>query len=468
MVDSPVLTRLSRLLPSLVALLTLLVFSLGIASAPQSKALAAVRPAISGVQVRPHYVYVGVAQNGVTFSCQTTTPPNCYGPQQIREAYNITPLLKAGITGKGRSIVIIDAYQSPTIVHDLQTFDALFGLPNPPFTIVAPDGLTPFDPNDPNQVGWAGEITLDVEWSHAIAPDAHIVLVLAKSNQDADILSATRYAIQHNLGDVISQSFGEGESCADPTLLRQEHLLFLEATLKGITLFASSGDEGAAQFTCDGTSFFLSVSTPASDPLVTGVGGTRLIADGLTGAYQSETAWNEPEFEGASGGGFSTIYRKPFYQEGTRGIGRYRGVPDVAYDAAVNGGVLAVWSSSGLGQNLVFRFGGTSAGSPQWAGITALADQFGHHRVGFLNPAFYLIGHTPLYTRAFHDITTGNNTFTGTDINGNEVTIQGYQAGKGWDPVTGWGSPNVANLVPLLVAFGCGTDGHALAQARSL
>jgi subtilase family serine protease len=467
MYEEPLVQRLSRLFFTALTLTALLALTLGVASS-QPAAKAAVMPDAHSVLVRPQYVYVGVAHSDTPFPCQTTTPPHCYGPTQIREAYQITPVLNKGITGKGRTIVIIDAYQSPTINQDLQTFDTLFGLPNPHFTIIAPDGLTPFDQNDPNQVGWAGEITLDVEWSHAVAPGANIVLVLAKSNQDADILSATRYAIRHNLGDVISQSFGEGETCVDPSLLRQEHALFREATLKGITLFASAGDQGAAQPTCDGNSFFLSVSSPASDPLVTGVGGTQLIADGQTGAYQSESAWNEPQYEAASGGGFSTLYRKPFYQFGTAGIGKYRGVPDVAYNAAVDGGVLTVWSSSGLGQNLVFRFGGTSAGSPQWAGITVLADQLGHHRVGFLNPAFYAIGHSWLYSKAFHDITTGNNTFTGTDANGNSVTINGYQAGKGWDPVTGWGSPRVANLLPLLVRFGCGTDSHALAQAGVL
>jgi len=360
-------------------------------------------------------------------------------------------VLNAGITGKGRTIVIVDAFQSPTILHDLQLFDTLFGLNDPTLKIVAPDGLTPFDQNDPNQTGWAGEISLDVEWAHAVAPDATITLVLAKSNNDEDILSATRYAVKHNLGDVISQSFGEGETCVDPKILKQQHQVFLEATLKGITLFASAGDQGAAQPTCDGNSFFLSASSPATDPFVTSVGGTQLFADGTTGAYQSEVVWNEPQFEAAGGGGFSTIYHKPFYQLGTNGIGRFRGGPDVSYNAAINGGVLAVWSSSGLGQDLVFRFGGTSAGAPQWAGIVALANQKLHRRVGFLNAAFYLIGHSKkLYSQAFHDITQGNISFTGTDVDGNSVSVTGYDAGAGWDAATGWGAPKVAGLLSLL------------------
>src|SRR5262249_48558595 len=157
------------------------------------------------------------------------------------------PVLDQGIDGSGHTIVIVDAFQSPTIVHDLTLFDAVFGLPNPSFHITAPDGLTPFNPASANQAGWAGEITLDVEWAHAVAPGASIELVLAKSNDDADILSATKFAVDHNLGDVISQSFGEGESCVDPNLLAAQHKVFQDANAKRITLIASAGDQGAAQ-----------------------------------------------------------------------------------------------------------------------------------------------------------------------------------------------------------------------------
>ncbi|HWE61855.1 MAG TPA: S53 family peptidase, partial [Chloroflexota bacterium] len=337
--------------------------SLGGLAAPMQStahtAMAASRAHLTpAVMHAPHYVvYAGSATTGVVFSCQLTSPPGCYGPQQIRQAYGIQSLLNRGITGKGRTIVIVDAFQSPTITQDLATFDTLFGLSAATLNIIAPDGLTPFDQSSADQTSWAGEITLDVEWAHAVAPDATIDLVLAKSDQDADILSATTYAVDHNLGDVLSQSFGEAEICAGPTILAREHQLFQQATARRITLFASSGDQGAALPTCDGSSYALSVSTPASDPYVTGVGGTILDANGTTGAYIGETAWNEPAFSAASGGGFSTIYPKPFYQYGTPGIGRYRGVPDVAYNAAIIGGVLAVWSSSGQGANLVFRFG---------------------------------------------------------------------------------------------------------------
>ncbi|HYX51645.1 MAG TPA: S53 family peptidase, partial [Ktedonobacteraceae bacterium] len=287
-----------------------------------------------------------------------------------------------------------------------------------------------------------------------------IDLVLAKSSNDPDILSATKFAVENNLGSVISQSFGEGESCADPNLLVAEHQLFKEATAKHITLFASSGDFGAAQPTCDGSSFFLSASTPASDPLVTGVGGTHLAANPQTGKYLGETAWNDSF--GASGGGFSVIYPRPNFQQGIV-QSKQRGVPDVAYNGDVNGGVLAVWSSSGSGANQVFIFGGTSAGSPQWAGIIALGNQLAGHNLGFINKAIYRIGESASYSRAFHDIVIGNNTFVGTTSSGQTVTILGYNTARGWDPVTGWGSPNVARLLPLLIDNDNANDGNSIA-----
>jgi subtilase family serine protease len=406
----------------------------------------------SAVSIHPQYIYAGKPQAGTTFSCQSNTAAvRCYGPAQIRTAYNIQSVLDKGITGKGRNIVIIDAFDAPTIREDLATFDKLFGLNDPQLNIYYPDGKTPFDYSDDNQVGWSGEITLDVEWAHAVAPDATIQLVLAKSNNDADILSATKYAVQHNLGDVISQSFGEGETCVDPKLLKQEHQLFFEASLKGITLFASAGDQGSAQPACDGSNnYFLSASSPATDPFVTSVGGTQLNADATTGEYKSEVVWNEPNYGSAGGGGYSTIYRTPFYQLGTQGIGKYRGGPDIAYNGAINGGVLTVWNPDGAGQ-AVYIFGGTSAGSPQWAGIAALGAQLAKHRLGLINPALYALGHSSLASKVFHDITVGDITYTYEDDNGNVITIQGFSAKKGWDAATGWGTPNVANLLPALI-----------------
>lgn len=452
------ITRLCLCFTLLGMVCSILVFQSGIAHAAASKGLNTVRP--PAVYVNEGETAAGKPA-GIRFKCQAgNAPVRCYNPQQIRRAYHIQSVLDAGNTGEGRTIVIIDGFQSPTIAHDLATFDSVFGLPNPTLNILAPDGLTSFNPNDPTQVGWAGEITLDVEWSHVVAPDATIDLVLAKSGNDPDILSATKFAVEHNLGGVISQSFGEGEICADPNLLQAEHRVFKEATAEHITLLASSGDQGAAQPTCDGSSFFLSASTPASDPLVTGVGGTHLEANPQTGAYVGETAWNDSF--GASGGGFSVVYPRPNFQEDVLQR-KQRGVPDVAYNADVNGGVLVIWSSSGAGRDMVFIFGGTSAGSPQWAGIIVLGEQVAGHRLGFINRAIYRIGESSAYSRAFHDVVLGNNTFTGTDASGNSITILGYNTHHGWDPVTGWGSPDVARLIPLLIDSDNASDGASIA-----
>ncbi len=297
--------------------------SIGLAVAAVVVAAPAVAPAVTGgeftpaVGVSPQVRYAGkpfAEDESVVFGCQIATAEYpCYGPDQIKHAYQID---QTGLTGAGRTIVIVDAFQNPYITQELHDFDAVWGIPDPPsFKIVAPDGLTPFSAQDANMFGWSGEISLDVQWAHAIAPAAKIVLVLAKSGNDADIVSALGYAIHHNLGDVISMSFGEAEPCFAASLDAKEHALFAEATAKRITLVASSGDDGAAQPGCAADDLdLLSTSTPAADPYVLGVGGTNLTADYTTGAYRSERAWTDEA--GQSGGGFSVRYAKPQYQVG--------------------------------------------------------------------------------------------------------------------------------------------------------
>ncbi len=333
------------------------------------------------------------------------------------------------------------------MLQDLAVEDTVFGLPPATVNIFYPSGQPVIDPTNADEQSWSGEIALDVESSHAMAPAATIDLVIAKSDQDTDLAAAEQYAVQNNLGSTLSQSYGEAESCMAPATMALNHKIYLEAALKGISVFASSADDGAALPSCDGSTFIKSVSTPADDPLVTAVGGTHLDTD-LNGDYLGESAWND-EF-GGSGGGLSTIFHKPLFQllQPTHGA---RGVPDVSYSGDVNGGILIAWSQDDPTEvGDIFLFGGTSAGSPQWAAITALADEAGHHRLGDLNPRLYAIGDSPLYGYAFHDVTTGNNTVTFSDDNGNPVTIDGYSAAKGWDPVTGLGSPNVAHLIKLL------------------
>ena len=413
------------------------------------------------------------------FSCQVGLSTGaCYDPYQMRHAYQIDSLISAGYDGKGRTIIIVDAFQSPNIVQQLNFYNTFYGLPSlnglggpansnlGTFTQIAPDGLTPFDPTDGNMVGWAEEISLDVLWAHAIAPGANIVLLLGVDNSDAALASALKYAVDHNLGDVVSMSFGENESCLDPATQSAWHDIFVAATKKNITLFASSADQGAALPTCDGLSWVKAVSSPASDPLVTGVGGTELRASGycLTslgcnpavnpapGTYQSEITWNEGLPYGdfgnvfgfgteATGGGFSVVFDEPPYQQGTIHGGKQRAVPDVAYSAAILHGVLTYLNIPGIPTGF-YRFGGTSAGAPQWAALAAIANQKAGRSLGFLNSALYQIGKVnKAGSASFHDIVDGTNSALEFDSDGNPVDITGFAAMIGWDATTGNGTP---------------------------
>jgi subtilase family serine protease len=285
-----------------------------------------------------------------------------------------------------------------------------------------------------------------------VAPDATIDLVLSKSDNDTDMASALKYIVDHNLGDVLSMSFGENEACVSS--LQTWSQAFEEATKsKKMTLVASSGDQGAAESSCDDSTYVREVSYPAANPRVTSVGGTQLHADVYTGVYQNEIVWNEPDLQAGTGGGFSTSILKPSYQNSISKIRNYRGVPDVSYGAGVNdGSVLINWSEAPEGPGF-YTVGGTSVGSPQWAGIVALANQFAKKRLGFLNPALYSIGRNTQHSFAFHDVTHGNNSITLADANNILVTIDGYSAAPSWDATTGWGSPRASGLVPLLARY---------------
>ncbi|GCE28616.1 hypothetical protein KDA_41000 [Dictyobacter alpinus] len=376
--------------------------------------------------------------------------PRCYSPQQIRRAYQIEPLLNRGISGQGQTIVIIDFFQSPTVREDLRLFDQLFGLPEPSLTIYTPSGTVPFDSNDRAQRLAAIETNLDVQWAHAIAPGAAIALVLSRTEESDDVYAATKFAIEQHLGTVISQSFGISEAELPADFMQKEHALFVEARAQGISVFASSGDRGTLAPIYGGMprrlqSFGTGVDFPASDPLVTGVGGTSLFL-GPDGSYEGETVWSN--LQGAPGGGFSRIFSRPAYQEGFVGTNTMRSVPDVAYVADPTTGV-AVVTTIVPGHPMIIPLGGTSAGSPQWAAIAALGNQLAGRPLGFLNPSFYQIGRGPLYKETFHDITSGSNAYTLKTLQ-LSYTLPGYEAAPGWDPATGLGTPIAT---PLLLAL---------------
>jgi subtilase family serine protease len=398
------------------------------------------------VSVSPKVVSAGAVRAGRSaFDCEVTSPPTCYSPRTIRTSYGFDKLGRAGLDGRGRTIVIVDAYSNPKMASDLATFNRLFKLPPAQIRQIAPDGLSAFDAEDGDQLSWSGEIALDVEWAHAIAPAAKIVLVLARSDSDPDIISAVRFAVDHNLGDVVSMSFYETETCLSSTNFAAFKSIFARGTQRGMTFLAASGDIGASAFPCDENSdeFLKAVSMPASDPLVTGVGGTDLRADPRTGRYLKETVWNE-QF-GATGGGVSVRFARPGYQSAAAGKGR--AVPDVSYYAGGGSGVLVVWGEWGSGADAVVAFTGTSVGAPQWAALVSLVDQAAHRRVGLINDDLYRVAaRTGSYRAAFHDVTVGNNSYN----DGADTVLPGFKARTGYDLTTGLGSPKADVLVPIL------------------
>ncbi|HKC20640.1 MAG TPA: S8 family serine peptidase, partial [Candidatus Dormibacteraeota bacterium] len=170
-------------------------------------------------------------------------PCPCYGPNELRDAYDVP----SDLNGSGRTIVIISAFRSPVVQGDLDAFSAHFGMASASVQVVVMEGTPAFNPMNPTQLNWVGEQSADVEWAHAIAPGAGIVVVEAKSQADQDILDATKYAIANNLGDVYSMSFGEAESCQSHAFFADQHATFGLASSQGVTLVAASGDRGSAQ-----------------------------------------------------------------------------------------------------------------------------------------------------------------------------------------------------------------------------
>jgi hypothetical protein len=370
----------------------------------------------------------------------------CYSPADMREIYDIPSGANAP-NGRGQTILVVEAYGSPFIEEDLAAFSEAFGLPNPPsFKILGPNGSGDLD--DPVVVSWLFETSLDVEWAHAIAPGADIVLVVAKSDEARSITRAIARAVRKYPGAILSQSFASDETFVKRGFIdnRSLHRIYSGATALGLTLVAGSGDLGAGGY--EGTGIV--AAFPASDPLVTAVGGTQGgLEDGpewpnglwKDGGYGVETVWNETSpFPGASGGAPSQLFPSPSYQSGVTGHSK-RTLPDVAYNASVAAGVMAVIAGD------VYVSGGTSAGVPQWAGIFALANQLraeaGKGPLGHANPALYEIYSGSGYASAFHDITVGDNVF--------DPAVGGFEAKKGYDLATGLGSPSVAHLLSELV-----------------
>ncbi len=438
----------------------------------------------------------------------------CFTPQAIQSAYNVGPLYQRGLNGRGITIAIVDSYGSDTMAHDLHVFDQAFSLQPmcgeegvtctagmPRFSELAING-TPETKGQPgngthlqDKAAWALEVALDVETSHAIAPMANILLVHSNNAETLGVqgfpnmMKAEDYVVKNHLANVISQSFASSEDAfgSKQSLLNLRYA-YVHAAANGVTVLGSSGDDGSTNFTkspvsAGGTLIpHPAVEWPASDPLVTGVGGTYLCTDPNASANQPRTAMPLPGLGAKcasdspynvahaaevawtfSGGGFSDTFARPSYQTGlpagsTAIPAGSRGVPDIAFQASAATGALVYLSlppdgnDSNINQTGWYDIGGTSLSCPQWAGLVAIADQLNGGGLGLINPALYALGANPSkYASDFFDVVQTGDAGHVND-NQEDPSIPGYPVTHGWDPVTGLGTPNAAALIPDLVA----------------
>jgi hypothetical protein len=353
-------------------------------------------------------------------------------PAQLQRAYGFAQVSFVGANrqtvpgdGRGETIAIVDAFDDPSFVSstsagfassDLARFDRAFNLPDPPsFRKVDQTGGTHYPKVNSN---WAGEIALDVEWAHAIAPLANILLVEAASDGTTDLIQAIDYARNQPGVVVVSLSWGATETSDEASF--DSHFT-TPAGHPGVTFVASSGDAGS-----QGGPLW-----PAVSPNVVSVGGTHLGLRDVQGTYGSELGWS------GSGGGYSAYEPEPAYQRTVQTKGQ-RANPDVAYDGDPASGVYVYETDPVSHQANWFQVGGTSAGAPQWAALIAIADQaLALAGKGSLDGATQTLPMLyKLPAADFHDVVAGNN---------------GNPAGPGYDLVTGRGSPVVNLMIPDLV-----------------
>ena len=488
--------------------------AVGIGAMTAASAFVGVSPSVQGVLMHP-------TVSDIRFISASETPPTqaqcnsvgrrCFNPTAEENSYNLGPLYAQGLMGQGQTIIIVDSFGSQTIRHDLKVFNNAFGLQHlcgeegttssctgPTFSEFQ-QGNTSTNPNPgKNSTGqesrsiWALEVSLDVEWAHSMAPKANILLVTTPTAETLgvqgfpDFFKAEDTLIKAHAGSVITQSFASAEEAFSSTAsLLSLRYAFKDARANHVTVFGSSGDGGTANIIKTPVKTptlipFPSVEWPASDPLVTGVGGTYLCTSAVDGLsvdnVSPPSTCQDPANAGArevgwvdSGGGFSHVFGKPAFQNtlptGSTTIGAMRGVPDIGLQASSRTGMLVYITnpgSSGIACSTNptvlcsagwYVVGGTSSSSPQWAGLIAIANQYNrvHHpgaqNLGYINPALYAIASDPtMYANDFFDVTLGNNQ------NPLVPSVPGYPATTGWDPVTGLGTPNAANLIPDLVA----------------
>ncbi|HEY0938396.1 MAG TPA: S53 family peptidase, partial [Trebonia sp.] len=467
---------------------------LGAAAAPVAPVVSASAATVPVLPLTTGHVLTtgGLPAPPTTAQCEQDYGIACYQVSQLQRAYDLSPLFSRGIEGQGQTIVIVDAFGSPSITSDLKAFDAQTGLSDPPsLRVITPEGpvtttattcTSAYSATGPDTCSdyyrWTDETSLDVEWAHAMAPKANILLVETPRTEIEGIsglpqlLAAENYVIDHHLGDVISQSFGAAEQTfSRPSQIYSLRSVYVNAVRHGVTVLAASGDTGATDDYCHPASGCAdpndvaccdsapTISWPASDPLVTTVGGTQLSLNSEGDRTAPDRVWNDPSSTfgvtgpvytlGASAGGRSAVFARPRFQDGVAGIvGDSRGTPDIAMSAADSGAVdfydsadpgVAGW---GIG-------GGTSEATPLFAGIVALADQVAGRSLGYLNPALYAMAASGA-PDGIVPISVGSNSFSyclpGDFLSNGScapssdlVTVPGFAANGRYNDATGWG-----------------------------
>lgn len=401
----------------------------------------------------------------LTSTCVSQYHLTCYTPAQYRVAYNLNALYSGKatgrpITGAGETIVVVERYGSPTIRNDLEVFDAKFGLPKAALTIEKLGTIPPFDPNAPNMVGTAEETSVDVEYAHAFAPAAKIVLVETAAATGISalrpVMNGAESVINQGVGDVMViglAGFGEnsfpGVKSGNYSSLLNLRYAIEDAYAHDVTVLAASGDTGATNYTTLEPPYsvykYPVVTWPASDPLVTAVGGTAIQLADNGSRLSPDVVWKD--VYGASGGGESAIFSRPQYQNTVAGVvGNHRGLPDISISAAPGGwGYYSFAGGGGAGWHI---YAGTSEATPIMAAMVALADQVAGHRLGLINPALYKLGEQQqagAKGTGIVSVTSGNNTFDG---------VTGYHAGPGYNLATGWGTIDAEQFVPALARLG--------------
>lgn len=399
----------------------------------------------------------------------STNAAGGYTANQIASSYRLSSLYQSGDFGKGVTVAVEEF--EPHLTSDIAAYQSCYGLGSYTNTAtevsnVEVDGGSG-DPNNTDGAG-EGEAALDIEQVIGLAPAAHVLVYEGPDSSTAnggsgpyDVMATI---MSQDRAQVVSTSWGNCEADIDASDLLAEYYLFEEATVQGQTIIAASGDSGSEDCYVAGaggdSDANLAVDDPASQPLVTGVGGTSLTS---VGPPPAESAWNDGVSQGAGGGGVSNVWKMPTLQSKAasrlhviqkassrsrcRSKSTYcREVPDVAADADPNTGYLIYYSGQLAGGFSGWQtVGGTSAGAPMWAALVALADAqsaCSSHRLGFIDGELYhLAGQSE--STYFDDITSGEN-----DMLGAHKGL--YAAAAGYDMATGLGTPVASTLAPAL------------------